>query len=107
MQTHHTPKPEDIKPDLKHDNMEYSASTEGEDIMDEEYMQNEDGITADELEVLEDATPDEQAAALNSVETDRQADDDVIFDENDIEEEYEELKEDDGDTANDTGSDTF
>ncbi|MCW3090256.1 MAG: hypothetical protein JWP81_1325, partial [Ferruginibacter sp.] len=69
---------EPIKPDLKHDNMEYSASTEGDDILDsdKETVQDieDEEITPDELEFLQDDDVDNQAAALNSAETDSQAD---------------------------------
>ncbi|CAN5803106.1 hypothetical protein BH11BAC4_BH11BAC4_08890 [soil metagenome] len=86
-----------VKPDLKHDTMEYAASTDGDDILDmdkenEQEIEDED-ITADELELLEEGSIDDQAAALNSVETDRRADDDLIFDEADIEENYEDENE--------------
>lgn len=82
-------KDEDIKPDLRHDNMEFSASTDGDDLMDIDLHPDEDdGISAEELAEIESAGNFEKASALNSVETDRQADDDVIFDENDVDEEY-------------------
>lgn len=72
--------PEPIKPDLKHDNMEYAASTAGDGILDldkETAQQIEDEeISAEELAFLEDDQPDNQAAALNTAETDSQADED-------------------------------
>lgn len=78
---------EDVKPDLKHDTMEYSASTDGNDTLDsDDPNREEDAITAEELDFIEDDSLDAQAAALDSVETDRQADNQVIFDEKDIDE---------------------
>ena len=75
----------DIKPDLKHDTMEYAASTDGEDIldMDNESLQEieEEDISADELQSLDDDITDNKAFALNSVETDRYADNDTVFNE--------------------------
>lgn len=73
-----TPAP--IKPDLKHDTMEYAASTDGDDILDSDResiqeMEDEE-ITAEELAILEQDAPDDQALALNDAETDSQADDD-------------------------------
>lgn len=69
-----------LKPDLKHDNMEYSAATDGDDILDqdkESAQQIEDEeITAEELALLEDDALDNQAEALNTAETDSQADED-------------------------------
>jgi hypothetical protein len=72
---------EEIKPDLKHDSMEFSASTEGDDKLDmDDERYEEEEISAEELEILEDEDPDTQAAALNTVEMDRQADNDIHFD---------------------------
>ncbi|MEO7524635.1 MAG: hypothetical protein ABIT58_11105 [Ferruginibacter sp.] len=79
--------PGNIKPDLKHDNMEYSASTDGDDILDAN--DEDEGITAEELDFIESANVDEQAAALNSTEIDRTKDDDIFFDEKDVDEDYE------------------
>jgi hypothetical protein len=67
---------EDIKPDLKHDTMEFSASTDGDDQLDtDDATYEEEGINADELEALND-DPAVEAIALNEVETDLQADPD-------------------------------
>lgn len=69
---------EDIKPDLKHDTMDFSATTDGDDALDtddEDY--EEDEITEEELELLED-DPDNEAAALDAVESDSLADDTVM-----------------------------
>jgi len=88
---------EGVKPDLKHDTMEFSAATEGDDIMDtDDETYEEEDISADELDVLEDE-PDNEAAALNAVETDRQADEDNLPEEDwtdDIEEDTEDENED-------------
>lgn len=73
-----------IKPDLKHDSMEFSASTDGDDKLDlDDPNKEDDAISAEELDFLEDDSFDAQAEALNSVEEDRAADNDVIFDESD------------------------
>lgn len=81
------PSAEEVKPDLKHDTMEYAAPTEGDDVLDSDNPnREEDEISAEELAYIEDDSFDAQADALNSVETDRQADDDVIFDKDDIDE---------------------
>ena len=66
---------EDIKTDLKHDSMDFSAATDGDDLLDtDDVRYEEDGISAEELEMLGD-DPEVEAAALNAVETDRLADD--------------------------------
>jgi hypothetical protein len=74
-------KEEDVKPDIKHDTMEFSPSNVGEDkldIDDENYEEEE--ITAEELDTLEDK-PDNEAYALNQAEMDREADEDNLPDE--------------------------
>ena len=69
----------DIKTDLKHDTMEFSAATDGDDALDtDDETFEEDGISIDELDALEDDDLDDQAAALDSVETDRKEDDDNL-----------------------------
>lgn len=69
---------EDIKPDLKHDTMEFSAATDGDDQLDtDDAAYEEEGINADELYALED-DPAIEAVALNEVENDRQADPDNL-----------------------------
>jgi len=90
-----TSKPEeDIKTDLKHDTMEFSAATDGDDRLDtDDERYEEDGISAEELELLENADIDEEAAALDSVETDRLVDDDNLPEEDWIDD----LDLDDGD----------
>jgi hypothetical protein len=58
--------------------MEFSAATDGDDIMDtDDASYEEEGITAEELEAIDD-DDDNEAAALNAEETDRQADDDNL-----------------------------
>lgn len=72
---------DDIKPDLKHDTMEFSAATDGDDLLDtDDATYEEDGINAEELEALED-DPMIEAIALNEVENDRKADPDNLPDE--------------------------
>ena len=72
-----TDKPEDEKPDLKHDTMEFAASTEGDDIIDEGNLDDDELISSEELEMLED-DPEVEAAALNAVETDLLSDEDNL-----------------------------
>jgi hypothetical protein len=72
---------EDIKPDLKHDTMEFSAATDGDDRLDtDDIFYEEDGIDADELAALED-DPASITAALNEAERDREIDIDKLTDE--------------------------
>lgn len=79
------PAEEDIKPDLKHDTMEFSAATDGDDILDtDDASYEEEGITAEELEAIND-DDDNEAAALNAEETDRQADEDNLPEEDWVE----------------------
>lgn len=69
---------DEIKTDLKHDSMEFAASTDGDDIMDTDDPAYEEAeIAADELEALYDSD-DNEAAALNATETDLQADEDIL-----------------------------
>ena len=73
---------EDIKPDLKHDTMEFSAATDGDDILDtDDAAYEEEGINAEELEAIED-DPEAEAAALNATEMDLEVDPDNLPDEN-------------------------
>lgn len=85
--------PESVKPNLKHDNMEYAASTDGDDILDsdkESVQEIEDEeITTEELELLHSDDVNNQAAALDSAETDSQADEDNFLNEKETEEEFE------------------
>ena len=65
--------PEDIKTDLKHDTMEFSAATDGDDKLDtDDETFEEYEITLEELEKLED-DPYSQASALSSAEAEKQA----------------------------------
>ncbi|MEO6730379.1 MAG: hypothetical protein ABIN01_04125 [Ferruginibacter sp.] len=79
---------------MKHDNMEYAASTEGDDVLDldNETAQSieEEEISPEELELLLDDDIDDQAAALVSVETDSQADEDNFINEPESKEDFEE-----------------
>jgi hypothetical protein len=68
----------DIKTDLKHDSMEFSAATDGDDILDtDDAGYEEAGIDADELDAIEDDA-DNEAAALVATETDLLADEDIL-----------------------------
>ena len=76
------PTEQHIRPDLKHDTMEFSAATDGDDILDtDDASYEEEGIDAEELDAIED-DPDAEAAALNATETDLAADPDNLPDEN-------------------------
>ena len=90
------PKNTDAEPDLKHDTLEFSASTDGEDVLDtDDPSYEEDGITAEELDTIEDE-PDNEAIALVAAETDRMADEDNLPDEDwidDIEDEEDDEEE--------------
>lgn len=73
--------PDDIKPDLKHDTMEFSAATDGDDILDtDDAGYEEEGITGEELDAIEDEAANE-AAALVATETDFAADENNLPDE--------------------------
>lgn len=73
---------EDIKPDLKHDTMEFSAATDGDDLLDtDDSSYEEEEINAEELDAIEDDAA-LVAEALNAAETDREADPDNLPDEN-------------------------
>jgi len=89
---------EDIKADLKHDTMEFSAATDGDDLLDtDDATYEEEGINADELEALED-DPMIEAIALNEVENDRRADPDNLPEEDwtdDLPDQQEEEEEED------------
>jgi hypothetical protein len=72
-------KEEDVKTDLKHDTMEFAADKDGDDkldIDDESYEEEE--ITPEELDVLNNDAFDNQASALNAEEIDRQQDEDNL-----------------------------
>ena len=77
-----TVKAEDIKPDIKHDTMEFSTPPEGEDRLDvDDAIDQEEEITAEELNTLEDKSDDNEAYALNQAEIDREADEENLPDE--------------------------
>lgn len=84
-----------ISPELKHDTMEYAATADGDDQLD---TPNEDEeITADELNDLRENDADEEAYALNAAETDSQQDTDNFLTAPD---EVDELEDDDLDEEN-------
>jgi hypothetical protein len=89
----------DIKTDLRHDNMEFSAATDGDDKLDQDndLLEEDDEISGDELDALENANDFEMTAALNAAETDRLADVDNLPEESDEDDYYdnEELNEED------------
>ena len=69
---------DDIKTDLKHDTMEFAAPSDGDDVLDtDDATYEEEGINAEELDAIEDDA-DNEAAALNATETDLQADEDIM-----------------------------
>ncbi len=79
----------DVKTDLRHDNMEFSAATDGDDILDaDDFNREEDGISGEELDALEDESDVEMAAALNAVEADRMADAENLPEESDEDDYY-------------------
>ena len=67
-------KEEPLQPDLKHDSMEYSAATDGDDI--EDSVNEEEEITSEELDALEPDTVNDEANALKEAAADSQADED-------------------------------
>ena len=78
----------DIKTDLKHDTMEFSAATDGDDKLDlDDALLDDDGISGEELDYLEEDDA-EMGAALNAVETDRLADADNLPEESDEDDYY-------------------
>lgn len=78
----------DIKTDLRHDNMEFSAATDGDDILDaDDFNREEDGISSEELDALE-GNDIEMAAALNAAETDRMIDSENLPEESDEDDYY-------------------
>ena len=75
------PTKEDIKTDLKHDSMEYAASTDGDDVLDtDDAAYEEEGINAEELDAIAD-NADNEGAALSAIETDLLADRDILREE--------------------------
>lgn len=90
MKKQDTPDTGPIQPELKHDTMEYAASTDGDDPLD--IPEEEEEITASELDDLEEEDADDEAFALNAAETDSQQDVDNFLTSPD---EVDELEEDD------------
>jgi hypothetical protein len=79
----------DIKTDLRHDNMEFSAATDGDDILDaDDFNREEDGISSEELDALGEDDDIEMAAALNAAETDRMVDAENLPEESDEDDYY-------------------
>ena len=79
----------DIKTDLRHDNMEFSAATDGDDILDaDDFNREEDGISSEELDALGEDNDLEMAAALNAAESDRMVDADNLPEESDEDDYY-------------------
>ena len=81
--------PEPIKPDLKHDTMEFNAASEGDDILDdtdkEISLESEnETITAEELNSLEGDKIEDQEAAFQSAEEDSLTDEDNFINEPDV-----------------------
>lgn len=78
----------DVKTDLRHDNMEFSAATDGDDILDaDDFNREDDGISGEELNAIEQDDL-EMAAALNAVETDRMVDAENLPEESDEDDYY-------------------
>jgi len=85
----------DIKADIRHDTMEFSAPTDGDDKLDmDDATYEEEEITAEELDILEGKVDDE-AMALDSAENDRLADDDNLPEEDWMDD----IKDDEGEEA--------
>lgn len=83
-----------VKPDLQHDSMEFTDTSSDDTAEFNDVPDEDEEPTADELDILEADAPDAQAMALNAVEADRQVDNDIYFDENDIDgEEYDDDQE--------------
>lgn len=77
-------------PELKHDTMEYAATADGDDQLDT--PDEEEEITASELNDLQETDADDEAYALNAAETDSQQDTDNFLTAPD---EVDELEDDD------------
>jgi hypothetical protein len=66
-------------PDLKHDTMEFAASTDGDDKLDfDDDTYEEEEVSAEELDKMETGTMDEQAYALVAAQTDKTVDADNL-----------------------------
>lgn len=79
-------------PDLKHDTMEYTAATDGDDQLD--ITDEDDAISADELNALEDEEVDDDANALVVAENDSLADEDNFLTAPDETDEFKEDRDD-------------
>ncbi|MFN0081723.1 MAG: hypothetical protein ACKVOM_04330 [Ferruginibacter sp.] len=78
----------DVKTDLRHDSMEFSAATDGDDKLDaDDFNREDDGISGEELNAIEQDDL-EMAAALNAVETDRMVDAENLPEESDEDDYY-------------------
>jgi hypothetical protein len=90
---------QETKTDLKHDSMEFSASTDGDDILDDHnsLFDDEEEISSKELNELNGVGDFEMAAALNAVETDRLADVDNLPEESDEDDYYDNDEEEEDD----------
>lgn len=82
-----------IAPELKHDTMEYAASTEGDDQLN--LINEDDEITADELDSLEEDDMEDEAYALDAAATDTIADEDNFLTIPDDVDELENVEEED------------
>jgi hypothetical protein len=80
----------EVKTDLRHDNMEFSASTDGDDKLDQDddRFEEDDEISGDELDEIEGSNDAEMAAALNAAEMDRLADADNFPEEDEADDYY-------------------
>jgi hypothetical protein len=81
---------QETKVDLKHDSMEFSAATDGDDILDDYdgLFSDEEEISSKELKELNGLNNVEMAAALNAVENDRLTDSDNLPEESDEDDYY-------------------
>ncbi|UAY50818.1 hypothetical protein [Ferruginibacter albus] len=104
-----TEKQQDPKIDLKHDTLEFADTNEEAEgnknitSADIYKAEDEEDISAEELDVLGTDDTDNQAYALNTVETDLQQDDDILPDEDwteDIPDNEEENPEDEWERSN-------
>ena len=98
MQHDSQPKKAPIKADLKHDSMEYAASSDGDDILDSDnqakLFTEEEQITASELDLLLVDDFDNQAEAFNSAASDSLIDADNFLNEDETEDETDNEAED-------------
>ena len=90
MQKNKEEKEAPILPDLKHDTMEFAASTDGDDQLD---IAEDEEITADELEAIDQQDEDE-ANALEAASIDSEGDEDNFLSQQAEPDEFEEDAED-------------